>query len=143
MVNDVGQEEFGKQVEVEWKSIKEGVLKLEQKDIDYAKSFFTSPTYDNLAADDNSFTEAKKSNKDFSNWTNRNLYAHKISGYQAVIISLKAPSVAPGDATDEQMDNIADLSDQYSFSEIIVTHDQNLVLPHVKQGDLFLSLIHI
>ena len=137
LVNDVGQEEFGKQVEVEWKSIKEGVLKLEQKDIDYAKSFFTSPTYDNRAVDDNSFSEAKKSNKDFSNWANRNLYAHKISGYQAVIISLKAPSVAPGDATDEQMDNIADLSDQYSFSEIIVTHDQNLVLPHVKQGDLF------
>ena len=137
LVNDVGQEEFGKQVEVEWKSIKEGVLKLEQKDIDYAKSFFTSPTYDNRAVDDNSFSEAKKSNKDFSNWANRNLYAHKVSGYQAVIISLKAPSVAPGDATDEQMDNIADLSDQYSFSEIIVTHDQNLVLPHVKQGDLF------
>ena len=137
LVNDVGQEEFGKQVEVEWESIKEGVLKLEQKDIDYAKSFFTSPTYDNRAVDDNSFSEAKKSNKDFSNWANRNLYAHKISGYQAVIISLKAPSVAPGDATDEQMDNIADLSDQYSFSEIIVTHDQNLVLPHVKQGDLF------
>ena len=137
LVNDVGQEEFGKQVEVEWKSIKEGVLKLEQKDIDYAKSFFTSPTYDNRAVDDNSFSEAKKSNKDFSNWANRNLYEHKISGYQAVIISLKAPSVAPGDATDEQMDNIADLSDQYSFSEIIVTHDQNLVLPHVKQGDLF------
>ena len=137
LVNDVGQEEFGKQVEVEWKSIKEGVLKLEQKDIDYAKSFFTSPIYDNRAVDDNSFSEAKKSNKDFSNWANRNLYAHKISGYQAVIISLKAPSVAPGDATDEQMDNIADLSDQYSFSEIIVTHDQNLVLPHIKQGDLF------
>ena len=137
LVNDVGQEEFGKQVEVEWKSIKEGVLKLEQKDIDYAKSFFTSPIYDNRAVDDNSFSEAKKSNKDFSNWANRNLYAHKVSGYQAVIISLKAPSVAPGDATDEQMDNIADLSDQYSFSEIIVTHDQNLVLPHVKQSDLF------
>ena len=137
LVNDVGQEEFGKQVEVEWKSIKEGVLKLEQKDIDYAKSFFTSPIYDNRAVDDNSFSEAKKSNKDFSNWANRNLYAHKISGYQAVIISLKAPSVAPGDATDVQMDKIADLSDLYSFSEIIVTHDQNLVLPHVKQGDLF------
>ena len=67
LVNDVGQEEFGKQVEVEWKSIKEGVLKLEQKDIDYAKSFFTPPTYDNHAADDNSFMEAKKSKKDFSN----------------------------------------------------------------------------
>ena len=53
------------------------------------------------------------------------------------MISLKAPKIAPGDATDEQMDFIADLSDQYSFGEIIVTHDQNLVLPNVKQADLF------
>ena len=53
------------------------------------------------------------------------------------MVSLKAPKIAPGDATDEQMDFIADLSDQYSFGEIIVTHDQNLVLPNVKQADLF------
>jgi sulfite reductase (NADPH) hemoprotein beta-component len=54
-----------------------------------------------------------------------------------VIISLKAPANPPGDATDEQMDFIADLADQYSYSEIVVTHDQNLVLPHVKQADLY------
>ncbi len=138
LVNDVGQEEFGKQVEKEWLHIKEGVLKLDQKEIDYAKSFFTSPTYSKDAVDDTSYNEAKKSNKSFLNWTTRNLYSHKISGYTAVIISLKAPDVAPGDATDEQMDFIAELSDLYSFGEIIVTHDQNLVLPNVKQVDLFL-----
>jgi sulfite reductase (NADPH) hemoprotein beta-component len=138
LVNDVGQEEFGKQVEAEWEHIKEGVLKLEQKEIDYAKSFFTSPIYDDVAADDNSFNEVKNSNDAFSNWAKRNLYPHKIPGYHAVVISLKAPGIAPGDATGEQMDSIANLSDQYSFGEIIVTHDQNLVLPHVKQGELFL-----
>ena len=138
LVNEIGPEEFGRQVEAEWEHIKDGVLKLEQKEIDYAKSFFTSPDYDNDAVDDDSFNETKNSNDTFSNWTKRNLYPHKISGYHAVIISLKAPSIAPGDATDKQMDVIADLSDQYSYSEIIVTHDQNLVLPHVKQSDLFL-----
>ena len=137
LVNAVGKEEFGKQVEAEWEHIKEGVLKLEQKDIDHAQSFFTSPTYDEDAVDANSFNEAKKSNSAFSNWAGRNLYPHKIPGYEAVVISLKAPKIAPGDATDEQMDFIADLSDQYSFGEIIVTHDQNLVLPNVKQADLF------
>ena len=137
LVNAVGKEEFGKQVEAEWEHIKEGVLKLEQKDIDHAQSFFTSPTYDEDAVDVNSFNEAKKFNSAFSNWAGRNLYPHKIPGYEAVVISLKAPKIAPGDATDEQMDFIADLSDQYSFGEIIVTHDQNLVLPNVKQADLF------
>ena len=137
LVNAVGKEEFGKQVEAEWEHIKEGVLKLEQKDIDHAQSFFTSPAYDEDALDVNSFNEAKKSNSAFSNWARRNLYPHKIPGYEAVVISLKAPKIAPGDATDEQMDFIADLSDQYSFEEIIVTHDQNLVLPNVKQADLF------
>lgn len=137
LVNAVGKEEFGKQVEAEWEHIKEGVLKLEQKDIDHAQSFFTSPAYDEDAVDVNSFNEAKKSNSAFSNWVRRNLYPHKILGYEAAVISLKAPKIAPGDATDEQMDFIADLSDQYSFGEIIVTHDQNLVLPNVKQADLF------
>ena len=138
LVNEIGPEEFGRQVEAEWEHIKEGILKLEQKELDYAKSFFISPDYDNDAVDDDSFNEIKNSNDTFSNWTKRNLYPHKISGYHAVIISLKAPSIAPGDATDKQMDVIADLSDQYSYGEIIVTHDQNLVLPHVKQSDLFL-----
>jgi len=138
LVNEIGTEEFGRQVETEWEHIKDGILKLEQNEIDYAKSFFTSPDYDTAAVDDNSFNEIKNSNDAFSNWTKRNLYPHKIAGYHAVIISLKAPDIAPGDATDKQMDVIADLSDQYSFGEIIVTHDQNLVLPHVKQSDLFL-----
>jgi len=137
LVNDVGQEEFGKQVEQEWLHIKEGILKLGQEEIEHAKSFFTSPMYSKDALDDDSFDKAKKTNKDFKNWATRNLYSHKVPGYRAVIISLKAPGIAPGDATDEQMDFISDLSDEYSYGEIVVTHDQNLVLPNVKQGDLF------
>ena len=62
LVNAVGKEEFGKQVEAEWEHIKEGILKLEQKDIDHAQSFFTSPAYDEDVVDVNSFNEAKKSN---------------------------------------------------------------------------------
>ena len=84
-----------------------------------------------------SFDEAKKSNKAFSNWAKRNLFTHRVAGYKAVVVSLKAPGIAPGDATDEQMDHIAELADQYSYGEIVVTHDQNLVLPNVKQADLF------
>jgi len=136
LVSALGKEEFTRQVEEEWLHIKDGVMKLDQKEIDRIKVFFTSPDYDENAADDNSFEATRKSNKAFSNWVNRNLFPHKIAGYKAVVISLKAPGIAPGDVTDEQMDHIAELADQYSYGEVVVTHDQNLVLPNVKQADL-------
>jgi sulfite reductase (NADPH) hemoprotein beta-component len=137
LVHELGKEEFTRQVEEEWAHIKDSVLKLDQKEIDRVKGFFVSPDYDENAADDGSLEVAQKSNKAFSSWVKRNLFPHKVPGYNAVVISLKAPDAAPGDATAEQMDHIAELAAQYSFSEVVVTHDQNLVLPNVKQADLF------
>ncbi len=136
LVNDLGIEEFARQVEEEWLLIKDSVLKLDQKEIDRVKAFFTSPDYDEDAVDDTSFTGAIESNKDFANWAKRNLFSHKVAGYKAVVISLKAPGATPGDASDEQMDHIAELADHFSFGEVVVTHDQNMVLPNVKQADL-------
>ncbi len=136
LVNELGKEEFARQVEEEWSHIKDGVMKLDQKEIDRVKAYFTSPDYDENAADDSSFEAAQESNKAFSNWAKRNLFPHKVAGYKAVVVSLKAPDIAPGDVTDEQMDHLADLADQYSYGEIVVTHDQNLVLPNVKQAHL-------
>jgi sulfite reductase (NADPH) hemoprotein beta-component len=137
LVNALGKEEFARQVEEEWLHIKDGVMKLDQKEIDRVKAYFAPPDYDASAADDTSFDAAKESNKAFSNWTKRNLFPHKVAGYSAVVVSLKAPDVPPGDVTDEQMDHIADLAEEYSYAEIVVTHDQNVVLPNIKQADLF------
>lgn len=137
LVNELGKEEFAKQVEEEWSHIKDGVMKIDQKEIDRVKAFFTEPDYDSSAVDDTSFEAVVESNKAFSNWVNRNLFPHKVTGYKAVVVSLKAPDIAPGDVTDEQMDFIADLADEYNFGEIVATHDQNLVLANVKQADLF------
>ncbi len=136
LVNDLGIEEFARQVEEEWLLIKDSVLKLDQKEIDRVKAFFTSPDYDKNAVDDTSFTAALESNKDFANWAKRNLFSHKVAGYKAVVISLKASGDTPGDASDDQMDHIAELADHFSFGEVVVTHDQNMVLPNVKQADL-------
>lgn len=137
LVNALGKEEFAKQVEEEWLHIKDGIMKLDQKEIDRVKAYFAPPDYDTDAAEDTSFDAAKESNKAFSNWAGRNLFSHKVAGYSAVVISLKAPDVPPGDITDEQMDHVADLADEYSYGEIVVTHDQNVVLTNVKQADLF------
>jgi len=73
----------------------------------------------------------------FKRWLERNTHAHKLPGYRAVTLSLKRASQAPGDATDVQMDTAADLADRYSFGELRVSHDQNLVLPWVQETDLF------
>ena len=73
----------------------------------------------------------------FKRWTERNVHAHQIAGYRAVTLSLKRTGQAPGDATDTQMELAADLSDKFSSGELRVSHDQNLVLPWVKESDLF------
>ena len=138
LVNAVGVEKFTRLVEEEWDRIKgDDDLLLHQNQIDRMQKYFTAPDYDAAAAQDNSLFTNLDKDKRFANWYSRNVREHKVAGYKVVFISLKAPANPPGDATDKQMDAIADLSDQYSYSEIVVTHDQNLVLPHVRQADLY------
>ncbi|HEY2925858.1 nitrite/sulfite reductase [Piscinibacter sp.] len=72
----------------------------------------------------------------FRRWLERNVHAHQLAGYRAVTLSLKRAGQAPGDATDRQMELAADLADRYSAGELRVSHDQNLVLPWVREADL-------
>ncbi|OYV02213.1 MAG: nitrite reductase [Burkholderiales bacterium PBB5] len=72
----------------------------------------------------------------YQRWLQRNVHAHQVAGYAAVTLSLKRAGQAPGDVTADQMDAAATLSTQYSHGELRVTHDQNLLLPWVKQADL-------
>jgi len=72
----------------------------------------------------------------YGRWLERNVHAHRLSGYRAVTLSLKRTGQAPGDITDEQMERAAELSDRYSHGELRVSHDQNLVLPWVLESDL-------
>jgi sulfite reductase (NADPH) hemoprotein beta-component len=73
----------------------------------------------------------------FSKWLERNVKGHKVAGYKNVHLSVKRVGQAPGDATDAQMDLIADMADQFSCGELRVTHDQNVLLPFVREEDLF------
>ena len=73
----------------------------------------------------------------FTKWLERNTHAHKVKGYKAVTLSLKRVGLPPGDATDDQMDKAAGLADQFSQGELRVTHDQNLLLPWVREEDLY------
>jgi sulfite reductase (NADPH) hemoprotein beta-component len=73
----------------------------------------------------------------FRAWYRYNTARHKVSGYRAVYVSLKKSDVPPGDASDAQMELLADLADRYSFGEIRVTHTQNLLLADVEQGKAY------
>jgi sulfite reductase (NADPH) hemoprotein beta-component len=99
-------------------------------------AYFTPPAYETLASADAALEQQKTENKAFGNWLKRNVKPHKVPGYAIVVLSLKKTGVPPGDATAEQMDFIADLADRYSFGELRVTHEQNLVLADVRQSDL-------
>ena len=124
-------------VETEWDRIKDSVLLLDQAEIDRVKGFFAEPEYDSNAAADATLARRQVLQKDFKLWIQRNVKPHKMPGYRAVCLSLKHPATAPGDATAEQMNFIAAMADKFSHSEIRVTHDQNLILPHVRQADLY------
>jgi sulfite reductase (NADPH) hemoprotein beta-component len=75
--------------------------------------------------------------KQFAKWLERNVRGHKVQGYKNVTLSVKRPGQAPGDVTDTQMDAIADMADRFSCGELRVTHDQNALLPFVREEDLY------
>jgi sulfite reductase (NADPH) hemoprotein beta-component len=137
LVKAIGAETFAAQVEQEWQDIKDGPATLTVEELNRIAQYFTAPDYETLPASDAVFEQHKAENKAFSNWLKRNVKAHKVGGYAAVVLSLKKTGVPPGDISADQMDFVADLADRYSFSELRVTHEQNLVLADVKQGELF------
>ncbi|WP_194721121.1 nitrite/sulfite reductase [Noviherbaspirillum malthae] len=136
LVKALGVEEFARQVEAEWVDLKDGPSTLTEEELARVASFFPSPAYEKLPATDAAVEQYKNDSKAFSNWIKRNVKPHRVPGYAAVVLSLKKTGVPPGDATAEQMDFAADLADRYSFGELRVTHEQNLVLSDVKQSDL-------
>jgi sulfite reductase (NADPH) hemoprotein beta-component len=129
LVKSLGIEEFKKRVEAEWELIKDGALKVSEAEIVRIRRFFTPPDYRTLPDTE----PAAGKEPAFRAWYKYNTAEHKVPGYRVVYISLKKADVAPGDATDTQMELIADLADRYSFGEVRVTHTQNLLLADVEQ----------
>ncbi len=136
LVRAMTAEVFAEKVEAEWANIKDGPETLTGAEIERVRSFFTEPDYENLHDEVPGLHEHMETDFAFRSWISRNVVAHKRPGYAVVNLALKATGVAPGDVTDEQLDVIADLADKYSFSEVRVTHEQNLTLADVRKQDL-------
>jgi sulfite reductase (NADPH) hemoprotein beta-component len=133
LVHDLGVEAFAAQVEEEWQRIRHGTLKLPEAEIRRIEAYFAAPTFDPGP----SAAAVRAPDRAFDRWLTRNTHAHKQPGYAIVTVSLKPVGGIPGDASAEQMDAIADLAERYSLDEVRVSHEQNLVLPHVRLGDLW------
>jgi sulfite reductase (NADPH) hemoprotein beta-component len=137
LVKALGVEEFTRQVEQEWRDLQDSPSTITVDELNRVASYFEPPVYEHLPDADFLLAEQRHDNKGFSSWMNRNVRPHKKQGYAIVTLSLKKTGVPPGDATSAQMDVVADMADRYSFGELRVTHEQNLVLADVKQTDLY------
>ena len=137
LVKALGAEQFASQVEAEWQDLKDGPGTVTESEFARIASCFSRPDYLKLDDQDAEYDAHLADNKAFANWVRRNVRLHQAPGYRSVILSLKKLGVPPGDATSEQMSVIADLADRYSFGELRVTHEQNLVLADVRLSDLF------
>ena len=132
LINAIGPEEMRRRVAREFEEIKRaGTLQLPQDELDRITAYFAPPKFETGLSD-----AIPDGGPDFANWVKTNVHKHKAPGYAIATITLKTPGQVPGDATSEQMDVIADLMDEFSVGEVRVTHEQNLVLPHVRKKDL-------
>ncbi len=138
LVNETGAEEFARLVEAEFEAQKDAEkIVLPQAEIDRITAYFAPPAFEDLPANSETLDRAKSADPGFARWVQNNIRAHKQAGYGIVTVSCKPIGHPPGDTTDAQMDVVADLAETYSFDELRVTHEQNLVLPHVKLDDLY------
>lgn len=130
-VEALGAEEFARLVDEEWAHLRNGPNTLTPEALQRVRKHFDDPV---LATAPQSGVAPIDPN--YRAWRKRNVTAHRTPGYAAVTISLKRKGIAPGDATSNEMDFIADLADCYSLGEIRVSHQQNLILPFVQEAAL-------
>jgi sulfite reductase (NADPH) hemoprotein beta-component len=137
LVKELGVDAFREKVEAQWQFSKNNQATLTEAELARCKSFFTSPDFEELSDKDDAIEAALQKDLLFKHWVDRNVAEHKQSGYCIVTLCLKDTGAAPGDITDRQMEFVADLAERYSFSELRITHEQNLTLADVRIKDLY------
>jgi sulfite reductase (NADPH) hemoprotein beta-component len=137
LVHEIGTEEFTRRVEAEFARLDSPSINADPEEMARIAAYFAPPPYEALPAESAALAAAAAADPAFARWVETNTTPHRAPGYAAVTVSLKPIGLAPGDATSQQMRLVADLAERYSFDELRVTHAQNLVLPHVRQDDLF------
>jgi sulfite reductase (NADPH) hemoprotein beta-component len=137
LVKELTPAKFIREVEAEWLHLKNDEGTLVEDEVRRVAARFSGPNYQTLPPCDAGFEAQLASQRGFARWVERNVHPHRVAGYAAVTVSLKKTGVPPGDVTADQMDTIASLADEFSFGELRVTHEQNLVFADVRKADLY------
>lgn len=134
MVQELGIDEVRARVErrfnalrAEWQGADRATLRTLQSD-------FAPPAF--RTASTEGYDAVYGTDPLFRAWADTNLHAHRAEGYAIVTVSLKAHGATPGDATSDQMRALADLADRYGHGDLRISHEQNVILPHVHKSDL-------
>ncbi len=137
LVNALGLDNMRARVWREFEEIKkEGSLNLPEQERARIAAYFAPPEFEPLPDTCLEFETACSGDGDFAAWSRHNLSPHRAPGYAIVTVSLKPVGGVPGDCSADQMDGLVQLMDEFGIAEIRVTHEQNLVLPHVRKKDL-------
>ena len=136
LVHEIGVEKMREEVEAEFASTRDSALRLDPRTIEAIASQFAPPPLPHRPAMVGAVEALKIEDRDFALWLKSNTAPHRMAGYRIVTASLKPAGAPPGDASSAQMDGVADIADAYSWGEVRVSHEQNLVLPHVAIEDL-------
>ncbi len=137
LVQALGIDKMREAVEAEWARMDHEPLDLESESIQVIVAQFAPPAYPPVGVNDKAVLEkALADDRKFARWAKYNTATHKQPGYAIVTVSLKPLGKPPGDVTADQMDLLADLSERFGFGETRVTHEQNIVFPDVRRGDL-------
>ncbi|RDB43330.1 nitrite/sulfite reductase [Halomonas sp. DQ26W] len=132
LVKALGVDEFRRRVDAEWAHLKDGPQTLTRQTVEDMQHHFIDPERRPISEEAIAGYERLRSeNRAFARFVTNNVHGHKVPGYKAVTLSLKRSGHSPGDLTWEQMHQVADLADEYSYGELRVTHEQNLVLSDV------------
>ena len=133
-VHENGLEKIQELVETRFAQIRPQFSGLNRHLQSQIEQSFATPTYVANATD--GYEAARLANPAFRSWTDTNLSDHKADGYAIVSISIKKHGATPGDATSDQMRVMASLARKYGHDELRISHEQNVILPHVHKSDL-------
>jgi sulfite reductase (NADPH) hemoprotein beta-component len=134
LVRAMTAEGFAAKVDDEWSHLVNGPSTLREQDVAHYASFFDDPDYQQVDSGD--FQARRQAEPAFARWVERNTREERAAGYRSVVLSLKKTGVPPGDIQAEQMDAVAAWAENYAFGEIRVAHEQNLILPNIRESDL-------
>ena len=133
-VHENGLEKIQQLVDDRFADIRKGFTGVDQDLLKDIKAAFALPAFEDKSTD--GYEAARLANPAFQSWTDTNLTEHAADGYAIVSISIKKHGETPGDATSDQMRVMADLAEKYGHDELRISHEQNVILPHVHKSDL-------